>query len=311
MSTFSALILSLPTRSSTVRMRVWRALKGSGCGVLRDGVYLLPHAANGDAFGPVEDQVRAGGGFAMTVDVDFRTAKQAEHARRLFDRSNEYGDLVKRMEAARAGLSKQAKREAESMVQRFEKEFEELSGIDFFPGEARSQAESALRSLREARRLIAEGEPHALAGKVRLLDRGRYQRRVWATRKSPWVDRLASAWLVKRFIDKEARFAWIEHPRKRPKNAIGFDYDGAEFTHIGSRVTFEVLMASFGLDADPSLVSIASAIHFLDAGGIPVPEAKGLETMLRGIVEKARSDDERVARANRVFDLMYAGYSTG
>ncbi len=76
----------------------------------------------------------------------------------------------------------------------------------------------------------------------------RYRDRVWATRKNPWVDRLASAWLIKRFIDRDAKFAWIDRPRERPTGAVGFDFDGAEFTHSGSRVTYEVLLATFGLD---------------------------------------------------------------
>lgn len=131
---------------------------------------------------------------------------------------------------------------------------------------------------------------------------------MWATRKDPWVDRLASAWLIKRFIDREARFVWIAAPRHRPKKAVGFDFDGAEFTHAGNRVTFEVLLASFGLGKDPGLAKIAAAVHFLDIGGIPVADAKGLETVLRGIKEKARSDDALLAEAMRILDLFYSAY---
>jgi hypothetical protein len=143
---------------------------------------------------------------------------------------------------------------------------------------------------------------------VRALDRARFQKRVWATRKAPWVDRLASAWLIKRFIDREARFAWIARPSECPKKAIGFDYDGADFTHVKNRVTFEVLAAAFGLDRDPALAKIGAAVHFLDVGGIPVPDATGLETMLKGAKEKARGDDALLAEAMRTFDLLYSGY---
>ena len=123
------------------------------------------------------------------------------------------------------------------------------------------------------------------------------------------MDRLASAWLIKRFIDRDARFVWIDRPRDRPRNAIGFDFDGAEFTHTGNRVTFEVLLASFGLDDDPALVKIGTAVHFLDVGGIPVADAKGLETVLTGIKEKARSDDALLAEAMRILDLFYSAYA--
>ena len=309
---YSALVLSLPARNSTVRMRVWRALKTTGCGVLRDGVYMLPRdAPTLSAFPDIETHVRAAGGFAMIVDLDFRTRPQLDHARKLFDRSKEYGALVARVKGAKASLAKLGKRKAETATLRLQRSFDELAAIDFFPGEAKLQAEDAVQALqREARRLHSRGEPHALRGKVRHSDRDKYQGRTWATRKAPWVDRLASAWLIKRFIDKDAQFAWIESPRDCARNAVGFDFDGAEFTHMGSRVTFEVLRASFGLDADPGLASIGSAVHFLDAGGIPVADAKGLETILMGIREKARSDDERVSKACGVFDYLYAAYAS-
>jgi hypothetical protein len=308
---FSALVLSLPTRNSTVRMRVWRALKSTGCGVLRDGVYVLPKdAPTLSAYPEIEAQVRSADGFAMIVDLDFRNSAQLVEARKLFDRSAEYGALVARVNGAKASLVKLGKRKAETVAQRLERAFDELAAIDFYPGEAKSQAADAVQAFqREARRIHSPDEPHALRGKVKRADPEKYRDRVWATRKAPWVDRLASAWLIKRFIDKDARFAWIESPRKCPKNAVGFDFDGAEFTHIGSRVTFEVLAASFGLDADPALASIGAAVHFLDSGGIPVADARGLETVLRGVTEKSRNDDERVSKACGVFDHFYAAYA--
>ena len=134
--------------------------------------------------------------------------------------------------------------------------------------------------------------------------------RTWVTRANARVDRLASAWLIKRFIDRDARFAWIARPSECPKKAVGFDYDGAEFTHVKNRVTFEVLAAEFGLEHDAGLARIAAAVHFLDIGGIPVPEASGLETMLKGAREKARDDDALLAEAMRTFDLLYSGYRT-
>jgi hypothetical protein len=312
MSAFSALVLSLPTRNSTVRMRVWRALKGTGCGVLRDGVYLLPRdAPTASIFPEVEAQVRTASGFAMIVDLDFKTSSQLDHARKLFDRGREYGALVARIHGAKASLAKLGKRKAETVAQRALRSFDELAAIDFFPGEAKLQAHDAVQDLQgEVRRLDSRGEPRALRGRVKRANPEKYRGRVWATRKAPWVDRLASAWLIKRFIDKGARFKWIDAPRDCPKNAVGFDFDGAEFTHVGSRVTFEVLLASFGLEADAALASIGSMVHFLDSGGIPVADARGLETVLRGIREKARSDDERVTKACGVFDHFYAAYSS-
>ena len=123
------------------------------------------------------------------------------------------------------------------------------------------------------------------------------------------MDRLASAWLIKRFIDREAKFAWIEKPRDRPAKAVGFDFDGAQFTHVDNRVTFEVLLTSFGLRGNPALATIGTAVHFLDIGGIPVADARGLETLLMGAREKAQDDDALLAEAMRVFDLFHSAYA--
>lgn len=311
-TTFQALLLSLPTRSSTIRMRVWRTLKSTGCGVLRDGVYIVPAGApQAAALAEVEAEVKAAGGFAMTVELKFLPA-QSTYVGGLFDRGDAYGALVQKINTTKTCLRRLGKRKSETMVQRLARAFDELAAIDFYPGQAKLQAQEALSSLeREAQALFAEGEPRRSRARVRRLDPAKYRGRTWATRKAPWVDRLASAWLIKRFIDKSAKFIWIDHPARCPKRAVGFDFDGAEFTHVGNRVTFEVLVASFGLSADAALMSIGAAIHFLDAGGIPVPDAKGLETILRGIRESAQTDDAMTREAAKIFDHFYDAYARG
>jgi len=247
----------------------------------------------------------------MIVEVHFRTPGQLEHVRRLFDRGPGYGELVKRAQADRAGLAKLGKHRAEALAQRAQRAFDELAAIDFFPGEAKRQAHEALRAFHEdVRRLDARHEPRAKRGRVKRADPARYRGRTWATRKDLWIDRMASAWLIRRFIDPGARFEWIAAPRDCPKKAVGFDFDGAEFTHVGNRVTYETLLASFGLEADRALSSIGAAVHYLDAGGIPVPEAKGLEAILRGIRQGSRDDTERASKAIEVFDHLHAAYSS-
>ena len=311
MSQFNALVLSLPTRNSTIRMRVWRALKETGCGVLRDGVYVLPADAPGVGVLPeVESEIRSTGGFAMTVELTLKSAEQLAHVRKLFDRSADYGALVQNIGVAQTSLPRFGPRKAQTAVQRLQRSFDRVSEIDFFPGEAHRQAANAMSALkRRFQEAYSRGEPRPSRRRLRHLNGARYQKRVWATRKDPWVDRLASAWLIKRFIDLDARFVWIDRPRDRPKRAIGFDFDGAEFTHANNRVTFEVLLTSFGLDNDPALAAIGAAVHFLDIGGIPVADAKGLETVLRGIKEKTRNDDTLLGEARRILDLFYSGYA--
>jgi hypothetical protein len=303
----------LPTRNSTLRMRLWRALKQTGCGVLRDGVYLLPAGTgNHEALARLESQIRAAGGFAMTLELKARTAAQLAELRKLFDRADDYGHLVAKIRAAKASLARLGSRRAQTQIQRLERTLQKLAAIDFYAGEAKAQAEAAFVNLKGAYRAVySGGEPRFSRRRSRQFDAARYQKRTWATRKAPWVDRLASAWLIKRFIDRDARFVWIDRPSECPKNAVGFDFDGAEFTHVAKRVTFEVLLSSFGLETDSALAAIGAAVHFLDVGGIPVPDAKGLETMLKGAREKARSDDALLVDAIRTLDLLYSGYGIG
>jgi hypothetical protein len=308
MDTFAALVLSLPTRNSTSRMRVWRALKESGCAVLRDGVYLLPTTAAA-ALEKVAAEIRSHGGFAMTLELKARTGAQQDHIRGLFDRSAAHGTLVEKMHATKASLARLGVRRGLTAVRRLERALERLSRLDFFRGEAAAQAEAALAELKRSyREMFAGGEPRSSKRNLRRFPAGRYQNRVWATRSAPWVDRLASAWLIKRFIDLDAKFLWIARPSECPKRAVGFDFDGAQFTHVKNRVTFEVLMASFGLDHDPALAAIGRSVHFLDVGGVAVPDAQGLATLLKGAREKARNDDALLAEAMRTFDLFYSAY---
>lgn len=307
-----ALVLSLPSKNKTVRMRIWRALHSIGCGVLRDGVYVLPPAtAQAPGFADLESEVKAAGGFAMTVELNFKTSTQFNWVRKLFDRTNKYASLVTQINAAKKSLASLGRHRADTLMRRLRRSFEEIVKIDFYPGQSSRQAHDALTSLESAvQRLILTGEPHQAKGRIRRLDSARYQRRIWATRKKPWIDRLGSAWLIKRFVDRKARFTWIDKPNDRPKRALGFDFDGADFTHVGNRVTFEVLLSSFGLDNDPALNQLGAIIHYLDVGGIPVDDAKGLETILKGARDKARSDDELVVAAARIFDHLYSAYQS-
>ena len=311
MSNFEALVLSLPARNSTIRMRVWRALKEAGCGVLRDGVYLLPAGSAGRAvLAEMESEIRSAGGFAMTVELKLRTDAQLEQVRGLFDRSAGYGALVRKAAEAKTSLARLGMRKAQTLVGRLQRSFAGLSEIDFFPGQAKLQAAAAVSDLKQRfAEAYSGGEPRPSRKRLRQVDARRYRKRVWATRKDPWVDRLASGWLIKRFIDRDARFRWIGKPRDCPRTAVGFDFDGAEFTHVDNRVTFEVLLSSFGLHGDPALAAIGAAVHFLDIGGIPVADARGLETVLKGIKEKARNDDTLLAEAMRILDLFYSGYA--
>ena len=306
---WSVLFLTLPTQPNAVRLRVWRALKALGCGSLRDGAYVLPMAHAG-LFDPLAAEVSAHGGQASVFELSTRDeAKQAELLA-LFDRTETYSQWRTDAQLLVAALPALAETEARRRLRSTAEALQAIRRIDYCPGEAANQAQGEFDALRQALDArYSRGEPVAQTPHgIARLDARRYQGKRWATRTRPWVDRLACAWLIRRFIDPGARFVWLADPAgttPAPRGALGFDYDGARFTHVGSRVSFEVLMASFALDADARLLRIARAVHFLDTGGIPVPEAAGLELVLSGLREMHADDDLLCLSAAAVFDALY------
>ena len=305
------LIISLPTHNATGRMRVWRALKALGCGVLRDGVYLLPHRPEfRQAFQVQAEEVKACGGNAHILLLDSENQEQQSLFEALFDRSDDYAKLLETLRQTAQALESEDASQSQRRILRLRKDFEALAALDFFPGAAREQVASVLEDLEHTiSERLSPDEPHAVQRRIKLLQRQDYQGRIWATRQRPWIDRLASAWLIRRFIDPEARFIWLAMPEDCPSEALGFDFDGAAFTHIGAKVTFEVLLASFGLTKDAALNRIGALVHFLDVGGIPVPEAAGLETLIGGMRQRWIDDDELLAETEKIFDAFYQAFS--
>jgi hypothetical protein len=291
-------------------MRVWRALKSSGCGVLRDGVYLLPESGGArQALEKQADEVIEAGGMAYVLRVT-TDDQQTGLFRNLFQRDEDYRRLMNEIRAFVISLPRQELVSARRTLAKLRRDLEQIVSLDFFPGLAREQAESTLADADTAyAAAFTPDEPSPEARPITELDKAEYQSRVWATRKHPWVDRLASAWLIKRFIDRDARFLWLEKPRDCPRTAIGFDFSGAAFTHVGQRVTFEVLLASFSLEGDPGLKKLAASVHYLDVGGAPAPEAAGFEAILAGARKSCRSDDALLAESIKIFDLLYSAYA--
>jgi len=292
-------------------MRVWRGLKALGTAVLRDGVYLLPNKA--EFIEPLQaqsEEVIASGGSAQILEVNARDKEQEAEFRQLFDRTPEYEKLMLEINSARKEIGKLDRAALSSRLARLRRDYEAIALQDFFPGAARDHTRDNLEDLMgSANAVLSPDEPHAAPGRIHRLDPAKYRGRTWATRVRPWADRLASAWLVKRCIDRRAKFLWLKSPKDCPKRAVGFDFDGAEFTHIGAKVTFEVLLASFGLNEDPALERIGALIHYLDVGGVPPPEVAGFEALLRGARDALNDDDALLAEAVRLFDYLYAHYA--
>lgn len=302
---WSLLFVTLPTRPNTVRMRIWRSLKSLGCVALRDGAYVLPQSQEA-LFEPIADEVQTHGGTAMQLRLSPTNDEQRREVMALFDRGEAYAQWHKEAQALLDELGSLAELEARRHWRNVTQALEHIRRIDYYPGAAAEQAQAMLAALRssiDAR--FSKGEPAASKGHgIVRLDARKFQAKTWATRARPWADRLASAWLIGRFIDTKARFVWLAETSRLPKGALGFDFDGARFSHVGVRVTFEVLAASFGLEQDPRLQRIAAAVRYLDVGGIPVPEAAGLEAVLAGLKQQHQNDDQLLAAAAAVFDAL-------
>lgn len=305
---FVTLILSLPTENATLRMRSWRTLKAIGSAALRDGVYLLPDL--GDcraALDGVATEVNAGGGTAYVLPVD----APEDQFMAMFDRTEDYAAIVRDVNVAMAELSGETASDSLKSARKLRKVFTGIGAVDYFPGEAKAQTDSALTDLeRRIAQVMSPDEPHFVEQPVKRLRIEDYRNRVWATRRRPWVDRLASAWLIRRYIDPDATILWLTAPADCPDDGLGFDFDGATFTHVGGRVTFEVIAESFGLQ-DEALKRLGAIVHYLDVGGLQPAEAVGIESVLKGMRDAITDDDQLLVVTSSVFDGLLSSFKTG
>ena len=280
-------------------------LKHSGAAVLHDGVYLLPAHCR-DTLQGIAGEVEVGGGKALVMEVE---EPENENFAALFDRSAHYAEVLAQINSARDGLALATAAHTLKLARKLRKSLQRIVDIDFFPGQTGVQAEDALKELEtRAGRLLSPDEPTARGGSITRVHTADFQRRTWATRRRPWVDRLASAWLIQRHIDPQARLLWLATPADCPADALGFDFDGATFSHVGNKVTFEVLLESFGLEQH-ALRRLAAVVHYLDVGGIQPAESKGLESILAGLRETITDDDQLLATACGVFDAMLVHFN--
>ena len=312
LNSWLALIVSLPASSATPRMRIWRAVKALGCAALRDGAYLLPEKVEqAPQLQALADEALQEGGQAWLLHVQAQDMTGQAAYQALFDRSDDYTQWLSELAEARKTLSDLGSAELNRLQRRQARSYDAIRKIDFFPGEASIRSEAQWRDFNNAiDALQSPGEPQTTAGRIARRDRMQYQGRLWATRRHLWVDRVASAWLIQRFIDPHARFQWLEAPADCPADALGFDFDGATFTHVGERVTFEVLLTSFGLEGDKGLSRLAEMVHALDVGGAATPEASGFEAVLAGARKRWPDDDSLLADIGSVLDSLHAHFSS-
>ena len=295
------LLLSLPPRPSSLRVRAWRRLKALGAVALKSGAYLLPYSPDRyEQFQWLAQEVEKDRGEATLLKVDRVENMNQPEVVRLFHeaRNADYAALTDRYR--KLGPAKRP-RAAEELA-RLARELDRLADIDFFDAPGRQQT---LRAREAAERRVA-GPLKAGAAPAGRLDLEAFQGRQWVTRPRPHVDRIASAWLIKRFLDPAAEFVFAA-PDELPAGAIPFDMAGVEFGHQGDDCTFETLLHRSGL-RDRRLASIAQIVHEADLrdGKFPRDEARGLDLVLRGLLAAIKDDHEALAQGLTLFDGLYS-----
>jgi len=298
-------VASMPADDPASRMRVLRTLESLGTTVLREGVYLLPDTeANRGSLETLADYIAKSHGSAHVLRVSAASPAQHEAFTRLFDRSARYEDLIKTVESLSIGYGQSDPSAIARVLHKQRREFEAIAALDFFPTQARERAQAALAKADAAvRRLLFPAGPQAgLGAGEKLLGR------TWATRKPLWADRLACAWLIRRFVDPEATLLWLEKSEPPPAEAIGFGFEGAHFTNSEDRVTYEQMLARLELGANPALAKIGSIVHFLEIRGATVPEAAGVQTLLQGALRRSPRESDLLGEVEKTFDLLYEAY---
>jgi hypothetical protein len=299
------MIASLPVEDPAARMRMLRTLESLGAAVMREGAYLLPDtAASRQGLEALRDYISKGAGSADVLQVAPLSDAQQAAFRSLFDRSARYAELVKVVDSLKVGFGIADPSAILRVLSKQRRELEAICALDFFPSEARERAESTLAAAEaEVHKLLFPSQASGAAKRDEPLTR-----RVWATRRPPWADRLACAWLIRRFVDPEGSVAWLEKTQECPPTHVGFAYDGARFGNSASQVTFEVMLKHFKLASNAALAKIGAIVHYLEVRDTPVPEAAGVQTLLQGAARRSGNDDELLAEAEKTFDLLYEAY---
>lgn len=307
------LIHQLPAKPAYLRVKIWRRLQGLGAIAVKNAVHALPmNEETQEDFEWLLREIVEGGGEAFVCEARLIDGLSDEEVRTLFDRARDadYQQIAKDAGVLANSLRPNAKSDAiaelRTQVARLRKRLAEVVAVDFFGAIGRETAEGLLRDLE-----VRLNEDEAVTEKATTDSAGMalatLRNKTWVTRESVYVDRIASAWLIRRFIDPEARFKFVSGKGYRPSEGeLRFDMFEAEFTHQGDKCTFEVLLERAALK-DSALRAISEIIHDIDLkdGKFGRTEVAGIRTLIEGIRVATKDDSERIARGTEVFNNLY------
>ncbi len=314
------LVHQIQTPRSRERVKIWRATKKVGAVLYRNSVYVLPFGKERlEDFQWLCQQIKDASGEASVFVSASNDEKENRTLHDLFMRAREeeYAKLL----AAAGHLSEriqslqEQQRLSKSVLNRLTKEAKplgdllaDIQNVDFFGAPSGKKASNALDRLKS--QLATFVPPPEPVTAIKRYARKNFQGKIWATRAHIHIDRLGSAWLIRRFIDPKAKFVFAPET-KLPKNAIPFDVFGAEFSHHGEACTFETLLQAFQL-RDKALARIAEIVHDIDMKDQKFnrPEAAGLDTVVRALADALKDDDKILDTGSGILDALYIHFST-
>ena len=282
------LIHQLPPKPDYFRVKIWRRLLALGAVAIKNSVYALPFSAQAtEDLQWLRKEITAGGGEASVCRASFVDGLTDAQIESLFRaaRDSEYAEVTRAAENV-SGASDPV---------RLERRLRDVIALDHFGATGRKTAEAAVAKLKAAKKPAKRERAPSPAPTP--------ARRVWVTRPDVHVDRIASAWLIKRFIDRKARFVFGE----ARADAVSFDMFEGDYTHDGDRCTFEVLVQRFGLDQDAALRAIAEMVHDVDLKDKKFgrDETPGFERLIAGIVKRNARDEARIERGRELLNDLY------
>jgi hypothetical protein len=311
------LIHQLPPKPPYLRVKVWRRLQGLGAVPLKNSVYLLPSTDEArEDFEWVLREIHKERGEASLCEARLVEGLTDEEVRGLFLRAREedYRTLAsavrkfvhETVSPRVRSLSDEVRSAADVALTRFRRRLEEIARIDFFGAPGRGVVEGLIAGL--AQRISAEPAPTEGGDPARSLSMGEAQKRTWVTRKGIHIDRIACAWLIRRFIDKQPTFKFVPARGYTPAaRELRFDMFDAEFTHDGDRCSFEVMLRAFDL-RQPALQALAEVVHDIDLKDSKFnrEETPGVDHLIAGIAWLDSEDEARLAHGTAVFDALHS-----
>ena len=306
----------LPSHPSNLRVTTWRRLQQIGAIPLKQAVYALPDTPGArEDFEWLKTEVKAAGGDATVFAADNVDAWSDDALVEEFRRARQdtYEGLTRDVEQAlkRSNNARRPKGTRAPALRRLLDIFRErlvaVEKIDFFGSAGRDRVLTMLRQLED--RIAGPSRPLAPADTDSSGRMASFQERLWVTRPRPGVDRMASAWLIRRFIDRQARFGFAVDREVVPDNGVPFDMFGVEFSHQGEGCSFETLCSVFGIDG-PALSRIAAIVHDLDLkdGKFGAPECSTVSAMIEGLQLAYQHDDALLEHGMTLFDSLYRSF---